>query len=106
MITEQELRQTKRRRGNMLKFIRQGHEKQLDRMDDSLMQAMMQDIGSNMSQRQVMTMLQDLQVLGLVAFQQSFSDELERYIAEEIMLTSAGLAMVTRRKDNDEVMFS
>ncbi len=106
MITEQELRQTKRRRGNMLKFIRQGHEKQLDRMDDSQMQAMMQDIGSNMSQRQVMTMLQDLQVLGLVAFQQSFSDELERYIAEEIMLTPAGLAMVTRRKDNDEVMFS
>jgi hypothetical protein len=106
MITEQELRQTKRRRGNMLKFIRQGHEKQLDRMDDLMMQAMMQDIGSNMSQRQVMTMLQDLQVLGYVTFRQSFSEELERYAAEEIMLTAAGLAIVTRRRDNDEVMFS
>jgi hypothetical protein len=106
MITEQELRQIKRRRGNMLKFIRQGHERQLDRMDDLMMQAMMQDVGSNMSQRQVMTMLQDLQILGYVKFEQAFSDELERYTADEIMLTSTGLAVVSRRKDNDEVMFS
>lgn len=90
----------------MLKFIRQGHEKQLDRMNDSLLQEMMRDIGSNMSARQTMTMLQDLQVLNYVTFAQSFSDELERYIAEEIMLTPAGLAVVARRKDNDELMFS
>jgi hypothetical protein len=67
---------------------------------------MMQDVGSNMSQRQVMTMLQDLQILGYVTFRQEFSEELERYSADEIMLTAAGLAIVTRRKDNDEVMFS
>ena len=106
MGTEQELRQTKRRRGNMLKFIRQGHEKQLDRLDDSMMLAMMQDIGSNMSPRQVVTMLQDLAVMGYVAFKQSWSAEYERYIAEEIMLTAVGLAIVTRRKDNEELMFS
>lgn len=106
MISEQELRQTKRRRGNMLKFIRQGHEKQLDRLDDLMMQAMMQDVGSNMSRHQVMTMLQDLQVLGYVTFRQFYSEELERFAANEIMLTAPGLAIVTRRKDNDEVMFS
>ena len=106
MATEQELRQTKRRRGNMLKFIRQGHEKQLDRLNDSMMLAMMQDVGSNMSPHQVMTMLQDLQVFGYVTFRQSFSGELERYIAEDIMLSAVGLALVTRRRDNDEVMFA
>lgn len=90
----------------MLKFIRQGHEQQLDRMDDLMMQAMMQDIGSNMSQRQVMTMLQDLQVLGYITFKQTFSEELGRYAAGEIMLTAVGLALVTRRKDTDEVMFN
>lgn len=106
MTTELEFRQIKRRRGNMLKFIRQGHEKQLDRLDDSMMQEMMRDVGSNMSARQVVTMLQDLSVLGYVTFKQSFNEELERYVAEEIMLTPGGLALVARRKDNDEVLFS
>jgi hypothetical protein len=105
MSTERELIQMKRRRGNMLKFIRQGHEAQLDRMDDFEMHAMMQDIGSNMSLRQVLTMLQDLQVLGLVGFKQSFSEERERMIAEEIMLTRDGLALVVRRRNTDEVLF-
>lgn len=96
----------RRRRGNMLKFVRQNHEKQFDRMDDSDVADMMIDIGAHMSTRQVMTMLQDLQVLGYVTFRQEFSDELERFVAKEIMLTPPGLALVTRRRDNDEVTFS
>lgn len=105
MGTEQELMQTKRRRGNMLKLIRQGHEAQLERMDDFEMAKMMQDLGSNMSQRQVLTMLQDLQVLGYICFVQRFCEIRERTVAEQIMLTAIGLALVTRRKDNDEVLF-
>jgi hypothetical protein len=105
MGTEQELMQMRRRRGNMLKLIRQGHERQLDRMDDSDMGRMMLNLGAHMSSRQVMTMLQDLQVLGYITFQQRFSDALERFVAEQIMLTPPGLAIVTRRKDNDEVTF-
>jgi flagellar motor switch protein FliG len=105
MATEQAIRQMHRRRGNVLKFIRQGHEAQLDRMNDLEMQAMMQDIGSNMSQKQVMTMLQDLQVLGYVTFTQRFCEARERFVAEQIMLTAPGLALVTRRKDTDEVVF-
>lgn len=105
MSTERELIQIKRRRGNMMKLIRQGHEAQFDRMDDFEMHAMMQDIGANMSQRQVVTMLQDLSTLGYVTFKQSFNEAKERIVAEEIMLTAAGLAIVTRRRDNEEVMF-
>ncbi len=105
MGTEQELIQTKRRRGNMLKLIRQGHEAQLERMDDFEMAKMMQNLGANMSQRQVLTMLQDLQVLGYVAFDQHFCEIRERVVAEQIVLTAAGLALVSRRKDNDEVLF-
>ena len=89
----------------MLKFVRQGHEAQLERMDDFEMHVMMQDIGANMSLRQVLTMLQDLQVLGLLAFKQSFSEAKERVVAEEIMLTAQGLALVTRRRNTDEVLF-
>ena len=105
MITERELMQAKRRRGNMLKLIRQGHEQQMERMDDFEMFAMMQDLGAHMSPNQVMTMLQDLATLGYVTFRQFFSIEKERNVAEEIMLTAAGLALVTRRKSNDEVLF-
>lgn len=105
MATEQEWIQTKRRRGNMLKLIRQGHEAQLERMDDFEMAKMMQALGANMSQRQVLTMLQDLLVLGYVSFSQRFCEVLERVVAEEIILTALGLALVIRRKDNDEVLF-
>ena len=105
MATDQELIQTKRRRGNMLKFIRQGHERQLDRMDDWEMTKTMQDIGAHMSQRQVLTMLQDLQVLGYINFNQRWCPIRERMVAEQIMLTGVGLALVTRRQDNDEVLF-
>jgi len=106
MVTELELRQMKRRRGNMLKLIRQGHENQLDRMNDSALLGLMQDIGSHMSPHQVMTMLQDLQELGYVKFDQHFDAEKERYVAERIMLTSLGTAVAIRRHDNDNVLFS
>ena len=105
MSNEQEMIQMKRRRGNMLKLIRQGHETQLDRMDDFEMAKMMQNLGARMSQRQVLTMLQDLQVLGYVNFVQRFCEIRERTVAEEIMLTASGLAIASRRKDTDEVLF-
>lgn len=105
MSFDPELIQVRRRRGNMLKFIRQTHERQLGRMDDFEMWCMMQDLGANMSQRQVLTMLQDLQVLGLVTFEQRFSEEKERMVAEKIMLTAQGLGLTMRRHNTDEVLF-
>lgn len=105
MTLDKEILQMQRRRGNMLKFVRQGHEAQLDRMDDSMMERMMRNIGSSMSPRQVMTMLQDLQILGYLTFDMRFDRDKERYIAEHIMLTAPGAALVTRRKDTDEILF-
>jgi hypothetical protein len=105
MNADQEIVQTKRRRGNMLKFIRQGHEAQFQRMDDFEMHAMMQDVGSNMSLRQVMTMLQDLQAFELITFRQRFDQQRERQVAEEIMLSPLGISLVTRRKNTDEILF-
>lgn len=105
-ITEQELRQIKRRRGMMIKLIRQGHEAQLDRLTDSGLLGLMQDLGAHMSPQQVMTMLQDLQEIGYVKFDQSFDDDKERYVALRIMLTSLGTAVAIARRDNDNVLFS
>ncbi|HEX5234154.1 MAG TPA: hypothetical protein VFW25_02360 [Silvibacterium sp.] len=97
--------QTNRRRGIVLKLIRQTHERQLNRLDDFEVWCMMQDLGARMSQRQVMTMLQDLQVLGYVTFDQTFDEENERNVAKKIVLTAAGLGITTRRKNTEEVIF-
>jgi hypothetical protein len=50
-------------------------------------------------------MLQDLHVLGFISFNQHFCEERERMVAEEIVLTAVGLALVTRRRDVDEIVF-
>jgi len=107
MTTEpnRELVRIRRRRAMMLQFIRDGHEGQMSRLDDFEIYALMQDMGTTMSRNQVMTMLQDLQTLGLVTFHSEWNEPNERYVAKEIMLTAAGTALVLRRKSNDDVLF-
>src|ERR1035437_11036304 len=104
MANELELNLTRRRRGTMLKLIRQNHEEQSERLDDFALAKVMSTLW-HMSQRQVLTMLQDLQIFGLVNFKQRFCDIRERKVAEEIMLTAAGVGIVNRREDTNEVLF-
>lgn len=104
MSSERELIQTRRRRGIMLKFVRQGHEAQLSRMDDFEMFAMMQMLGQSMGRDQVLTMLQDLQLLGYLNFRQSANEITGRMEISDIELTASGLGIVTRRKSNDDVL--
>lgn len=103
-MSDRELVQTKRRRGTMLKLIRQGHEEQMSRMDDVEMLAMMQLLGQSMGTDQVVTMLQDLQVLGYIRFLQKVSERSGRIEISEIELTAQGLGVVVRRKSNDDVL--
>ena len=60
MSAERELIQAKRRRGIILKPVRQGHEAQMSRMDDFEVYAMMQELGQSVGRDQVLTLLQDL----------------------------------------------
>ena len=103
-MSDRELIQTKRRRGMMLKLIRQGHEEQLARMDDVEMLAMMQLLGQSMGSDQVITMLQDLYVLGYVRFSQRANERTGRVEIGEIELTAQGLGAVIRRKSNDDLL--
>jgi hypothetical protein len=104
MGNDLELNLTMRRRGTMLKLIRQNHEEQSERLDDFALAKVMSTLW-HMSQRQVLTMLQDLQIFGLVSFKQRFCNIRERTVAEEIMLTAVGVGLVNRRQDTDEVLF-
>lgn len=104
MTGEHELIQTKRRRGIMLKLVRQGHEQQLARMDDFEMYAMMQMLGQNMGRDQVLTMLQDLETLGYLKFRAARNEITGRVEISEIELTAAGVGLVIKRKSNDDVL--
>ncbi len=104
MNTERELILTKRRRGILLKLVRQGHEAQLSRMDDFEVFAILQELGHSMGRDQVLTMLQDLQLLGYLNFKQKVNDITGRIEVRDIELTATGLGVVLRRKSNDDVL--
>jgi hypothetical protein len=101
---ERELILTRRRRGIILKLVRQGHEAQLSRMDDFEVFAVMQELGQNVGRDQVLTLLQDLETLEYLSFNQKTNEISGRKEISEIALTAKGLGLVVRRKSNDEVL--
>ncbi len=105
MSAERELIQAKRRRGIILKLVRQGHEAQMSRMDDFEVYAMMQELGQSVGRDQVLTLLQDLQVLEYLDFDSSNNERTGRTELSEIELSPNGLRFVTRGKSNDDVLF-
>jgi len=104
MSGERELVLVRRRRGIILKLVRQGHEAQLSRMDDFEVFAMMQELGQSVGRDQVLTLLQDLQILEYLDFHQRTDEMTGRKVITEIALTAKGLDLVGRRKSNDDVL--
>jgi len=104
MSGERELVLVRRRRGIILKLVRQGHEAQLSRMDDFEVFAMMQELGQSVGRDQVLTLLQDLQILEYLDFHQRTDEMTGRKVITEIALTAKGLGLVGRRKSNDDVL--
>jgi len=100
-----ELIQIRRKRGIILKMVRYGHEQQMSRMDDYEVWCILQDMGYNMGRNQVLTMLQDLQILGYLRFEQETNEYTGRTEIRQIELTPAGIGLVTRRKSNEDVLF-
>jgi hypothetical protein len=98
--------QSRRRRGIILKLVREGHENQLSRMDDFEVWAILQKMGQTAGRQQVVTLLQDLQVLDYIDFKSSQDEETGRVELSQIMLTAAGLRFYTRRQSNDDVLFN
>lgn len=98
--------QARRRRGIILKLVREGHENQLSRMDDMEVWAIFLKMGQTVGRQQIVTLLQDLQVLDYIDFKSSMNDETGRVEVNQIQLTAAGLRFYTRRQSNDDVLFN
>jgi hypothetical protein len=103
---ERRLVQDRRRRGMILKLVREGHQAQLPRMDDFELWATMQRLGQTVGRDHVATLLQDLQTLGYVDFQTTTNDFSARVELSKITLTANGLRAVTMRRSNEDVLFS
>jgi len=106
MRVDLSLMQTKRRRGTVLKLVRQGHENQLSRLDDGAVADILLEMGQPMSPYQMLTLLQDLATLGYIQYEQSFDNEVGRYRLDNIILTPTGLRFVDRRKSNEDIVFN
>jgi hypothetical protein len=105
MSAERELIQAKRRRGIILKLVRQGHESQMPRMDDFEVFAMMQELGQSVGRDQILTLLQDLEVLEYLEFKSTANEMTGRTELKQIELSANGLRFVIRGKSNDDVLF-
>jgi hypothetical protein len=98
--------QAMRRRGIILKLVREGHENQLSRMDDFEVWAVLQKMGQTMGRDQVVTLLQDLQVLNYLDFKQSANEFSGRNELSQITLTATGLRFMVACRSNDDVLFN
>ena len=106
MEAERRLVQARRRRGIILKLVREGHENQLSRMDDFEVWAVLQKMGLTVGRDQVLTLLQDLAVLDYILFKTEINEYSGRTELSQIVLTAAGLRFVTAGKSNEDVLFN
>lgn len=106
MSGERELILARRRRGIILKLVRQGHEAQMPRMDDFEVFAMMQQLGQSVGRDQVLTILQDLEVLDYLTFKSTHNEITGRVELSLISLTAKGLRFVSAGKSDDDVLFN
>jgi hypothetical protein len=98
--------QVRRRRGIILKLVREGHENQFSRLDDFETWAMLQKMGQTMGQEQVRTLLQDLAVLDYLDFKTKVNDVTGNVELSQIQLTATGLRFVTAGRSNEDVLFN
>jgi hypothetical protein len=98
--------QMRRRRGIILKMVREGHEHQLSRMDNFEVWAVLQKMGQGMGREQVDTLLQDLAVLDYLDFKTAINEMTGNVEISQIVLTAAGLRFVTAGRSNDDVLFN
>jgi hypothetical protein len=103
---ELKLIQARRRRGIILKLIREGHENQLSRMDDLEVWGVLLKMRQTVGRDQTVTLLQDLRILDYIDFKSQMNENSGRMELSEIQLTARGLRFMTEGRSNDDVLFN
>jgi len=100
---DRRLLQMRRRRGFILKQVRAGHENQLSRLDDFELWALCLKVGQTLGRDQVVTFLQDLEVLGYLDFKTTYNEYSGRVELSQIELTAMGLRFMVAGISNEDV---
>lgn len=91
----------KRWRGVILELVYNGHRNQESRLDYLMLWGLMQDLGHNLGQNDVLAQLQDLQERGYLSFQCRKDKSTNAMRIWEIMITPAGRDLVERTRKED-----
>jgi hypothetical protein len=97
-VTEQRLAQRKRWRGMILELVYDGHQKQESRLDHLTLWAMMRDLGQDVGQAEVLTLLQTLGSMQYLTFKQRRDDLTNQVRISEIEVTARGMAVVEKEQ--------
>jgi hypothetical protein len=100
---ERELLKLRRRRGVILKLVRSNHLNQGPRMDDFEVWSIMQKMAQGIGRIEVITLLQDLEVLDYLSFKTSRDEDTGRTELTQIELTASGLRFMIAGRSNDDI---
>ena len=94
----QKLAQRKRWRGVVLELVYDGHVKQESRLDHLVLWGMMRDLGHDVGQSEVLTLLQSLGEMKCLSFNQVRDAASNAVRISEIQITERGIAIVEREE--------
>jgi hypothetical protein len=95
--------QRKRWRGVVLEIVYDGHQKQESRLDDLVLWGMMRDLGHDVGQSEVLTLLQYLQAAKYLTFKQD-RDKITNVVRiSQIEITPEGCALVEKERTDPMV---
>ncbi len=96
VTSSQRVAQRKRWRGVVLEIVYDGHQKQESRLDDLVLWGMMRDLGHDVGQAEVLTLLQFLGSAKYLTFKQKRDDVTNVVRITEIEMTPRGCALVEK----------
>ena len=105
MIENLESIRNGRARAEILKLVRSRHAAQKSRMDHVEMWYMLRGIGIDVGENDLLTFLQDLEVMNCIQFNSNRNRLTNRIEISQIHLTAHGLAMIEGRIKDDAVLF-
>ena len=105
MIEKLEQIRNGRARAEILKLVRSRHTAQKTRMDHVELWYMLRGIGIDVGENDVITFLQDLEVMNSLQFNSNRNRLTNRIEINQIQLTARGLAVIEGRLTDDAVLF-
>src|SRR5215471_16640694 len=94
----QQVKQRKRWRGVILEIVYDGHQKQESRLDDLVLWGMMRDLGHDVGQAEVITLLQSLGGMKCLTFKQTRDPVTKAVRITEIEIAERGIALVEKEE--------